>query len=353
MDNNEQGFDQSQVVEPLSGSSVVVEPKENGNMPDNGFPIGYGPNAHMKKIEKPKKPSISERLKHTRKKLTKKQKILVITIPSAVILLIVGFIVYASITGLFKTDYSGTYLAAKELRNEMQKVRSDASCDKAVEYVSNQYTANDTYNDYINECRAVAEGVSEAVLNKVGDTAGVLKDEEVRRRFEVLKSALLIAKDENEEVKDVLKKYSIWHEWVREETSGDTKYGDGWPDVDLKKASAILIDSGVKEYKEYGEKWYTLKKAVADASNTYYHPAPSMIIADLHQNLKLKQEEFDKFKKENALDVTDMFLLELVDTTKLYVKFEEFYNYVRDVYQENYNRVVGGCKEYVTSVVCE
>ena len=78
-----------QIVEPLSGSSVLVEPKVEGKMPENGFPIGYGPNAHMKKIEKPKKPKMSERLSHARKKMTKKQKVTIISVVSGIALLIV------------------------------------------------------------------------------------------------------------------------------------------------------------------------------------------------------------------------------------------------------------------------
>jgi hypothetical protein len=129
------------VVEPLTGSSVLVEPEIEGKVPDNGFPIGYGPNEHMKKIEKPKKPSMRERMKHARKKMTKKQKILAITIPSVIVVLIGGFVIFATVTGMFKIDYSGTYLASKNLKNEMQKLRSDANCDKVIEYVNNQYTA--------------------------------------------------------------------------------------------------------------------------------------------------------------------------------------------------------------------
>ncbi len=342
-----------QIVEPLTGSSVIIEPKVEGQVPNNGFPVGYGPNEHMKKIEKPKKPSVGERLSHARQKMSKKQKILLITIPTVTVLFVGCFIAYASITGMFKTDYSGTYLAAKELRNEMQKLRSDANCDKVVEYVSNQYTANDTYNEYINGCREVAAGVSESVMTKVGDTAGVLKDEEIRRRYETLKSALAAAKSENGDVEDVLKKYSIWHEWIKEEASGNNKYQDGWPDVDMKKASGILIDSEIDEFKKYGEKWYELKSALAAASNAYYHPDPSAIIADLHAAMKTKQDEFNKFKKENEPDVTEVFPLELVDTAKLYAKFEEFYNYVKDTYEKNYNPTVGGCKETVTAIICE
>ena len=342
-----------QVVEPLTGSSVIVEPEVKNKIPDNGFPIGYGPNEHMKKIEKPKKPSMSERLKHARKKLTVKQKVLLISIPSAIVLIIGGFVVYASITGMFKTDYGSTYLSSKDLKNEMQKIRSDANCDKVVEYVSNQYTANDTYNEYVNGCRLVAEGVSDEIVAKIGDTSAVLRDEEVRRRYETLKTALKAAKTENGEVNETLKRYSIWHEWIKAEAATDKLYGDSWPDQDLNKAAAILTDSGIDEYKEYGEKWYEKKKVLADAANAYYHPAPSAIIADLHAIMKAAENDFYNFKKENELDVTELFPLELVDTAKLYAKFEEFYNYVKDAYQDNYDPAIGGCKEFVTNVVCE
>ena len=46
----EPGVDQ--VVEPLTKSAVIVEEKEKSAVPDNGFPAGYGPNEHMKRIEK-------------------------------------------------------------------------------------------------------------------------------------------------------------------------------------------------------------------------------------------------------------------------------------------------------------
>ena len=69
-----------QIVEPLTGSSVIVEKKPEPEVPANGFPVGYGPNEHMKKIEKPKAPSFRERMKHARKKMSKKQKILAIVI---------------------------------------------------------------------------------------------------------------------------------------------------------------------------------------------------------------------------------------------------------------------------------
>ncbi len=345
-----------QIVEPLTGSSVIVEKKPEPAVPDNGFPVGYGPNEHMKKIEKPKAPSFRERMKHARGKMTKKQKILAITIPSALVVLVGGFAILVAVTGMFKVDYSGTYLAAKDLKSELQGLRSDTNCDKVIEYVSMQYTAMETYMRYIDGCKVASEGVSDQIVQKVGDTDGVRRDEEVRRRYETLKTALETAKQGNAEVNTVLDVYKTWHEWILAEAEGNNKHQEwDWTEADLESASDILIKSDIKEFKDYGKKWLELKKAAAEATNAYFHHALNTAedLQMLSQVMSEKQSEFTKWKKENEPDVTDLYPLELVDTAKLYAKFEEFYNYIRETYQNNYNTTVRGCTQFVTSVQCD
>ena len=260
------------------------------------------------------------------------------------------------ITGMFKTDYGSTYLAAKNLRNEMQKLRSDSNCDKVVEYVDNQYTTMQTYQTYIEGCKTIASGVDDAVVTAVGDTGGVLRDEEVRRRYETMKTAINAAKDGNKDVDNLLKIYSTWHDWIIAEASGNNAHQEwDWTDNDMKAAIETLTDSDVKEFKEYAEKWYELKKAAAEATNAYFHhglnTAEDLVL--LSNDMKAKQEAFTDWKKKNEPEITELYPLELVDTAKLYAKFEEFYDYVRQTYQDNYDRKTGGCKEYVTSIQCE
>lgn len=341
------------IVEPATGSSVLVEPENK--VPDNGFPIGYGPNEHLKKIEKPKKPSLHERFKHARKKLSLKAKILIITIPTAVILIITGFIIYANITGMFKTDYSETYLTAKELRTEMQKLRSDSNCDKVVEYVDNQYTSMDTYSKYIEGCRTAGEGVDMTLVNKIGDTAGVLKDNEIRKRYDILVIAIKTAKEGNSDVEKLLKIYTTWHSWIIAESDGNIAHNDwDWTEADLKNASDILIESNITEFKEYGEKWLQLKSEAAVATNLYYHHDPTQTnLSELYTDMTTKQNAFSEFKKENEPKITEIYPLALIDMAKLYSKFEDFYDYLRETYQNNYNPVAGGCKELVNGVICD
>ncbi len=194
------------------------------------------------------------------------------------------------------------------------------------------------------------------VVQKVGDTDGVRRDEEVRRRYETLKTALATAKQGNSEVNTVLDVYKTWHEWILSEAAGNNKHQEwDWTDSDLQASSEILTNSDIKEFQDYGKKWYELKKAAAEATNAYFHHALNTAedLQMLNQNMSQKQGEFTKWKKENEPDVTDLYPLELVDTAKLYAKFEEFYNYIRETYQNNYNTQVRGCTQFVTSVQCD
>ena len=75
---------EKRIYEPLTGSSVVVDTVKEERVPENGFPAGYGPNAEFKRIEKPKKPKLSERVKRLFGQLTKVQRRLLIIIPSTV-----------------------------------------------------------------------------------------------------------------------------------------------------------------------------------------------------------------------------------------------------------------------------
>ena len=124
---------EKRIFEPLTGSSVVVDTVQENRVPENGFPAGYGPNAEFKRIEKPKKPKLRERIKRSFGELTKMQRRLLVIIPSTVVGLIVVFSIVANITGMFSTDYSKTYSVAKAIKSDLQKLRSNVNCDKVTE----------------------------------------------------------------------------------------------------------------------------------------------------------------------------------------------------------------------------
>ena len=348
---------EKRIFESLTGSSVVVDTSNENKVPENGFPAGYGPNAGFKRIEKPKKPKMRERVRRSLDQMSKTQRRLLIIVPSGLLVLIVTVSLIATMTGMFATDYSKTYSVAKMLKNELQKVRSNVNCDKVIEYNDNTFTSMEIYQGYVEECKKTSRGVDERLVVEMGDTAGVLKDMEVNRRFEAFKIALNEAKAGNSGVEKVLNIYTLWHSWVLVEASGDkTHNGFEWTEEEIKEAVKKLLESGNEKLVNYGKRWMELKTEAAKATYRFYHTSEETEVVDyvaIKEEMEKKKTAFLEFQKANRPDMLTDFPLQLVDLANISVKFEEMYSFIREVYQKHYNPRVGGCKELINAVICD
>lgn len=348
---------EKRIVEPLTGSSVVIDTTNEGQIPENGFPPGYGPNAEFKRIEKPKKPKLSERIKRSFGQMTKMQKRLLIIMPAGLVILVVTFSLIATVTGIFATDYSKTYSVAKTIKNELQKIRSNVNCDKVIEYNNNTFTSMEIYQGYVEACKLSIQGIDIKIIDEMADTAGVLKDIEVNRRFEAFKVALNEAKLGNSEAERTLDLYVLWHSWTLTEAAGDkTHNGFEWNEEEIKDAAKILIESGNEKLVNYGNRWIELKTEAAKAAYKFYHSSEETEVVDYvaaKSEMETKKNAFLEFQKKERPDMLVDFPLQMVDLANISVKFEEMYNFIRETYQKHYNNKVGGCKELINSVICD
>src|SRR5574344_1777377 len=128
----------------------------------------------------------------------------------------------------------------------MQSLKSNASCDHVTEYVNSEYTTMQVYTGYIDAGKEVGHGVTEDLVTALGDTAGVMRDEDLSKKFHVFKTALEAAKTGNADVDETLDTYSVWHQWVIAEANGNSSHNDwDWSEADLANAAKILTGSGV------------------------------------------------------------------------------------------------------------
>jgi len=342
--------------EAAEKSSVVAEPVDE--KPKNGFPLGFGPNEGMKRVEKPKKPSIFERLKHNTNKMDPKKRKRVIVGALAGVAVIGILIIVGTFVGVFKTDYSGAYITAKEVRTEMQKLKSDSNCERVNEELTNKYTTMPVYSAYVDKCREVGQGINLETIAALGKTEGVRRDAELRAMFNTFELTASKVGQENADVDGILNVYSKWHQWVVAEMDGDANHNEwDWSGADIQNAVKILTESEVPEFKAYGEEWARRKMLVANAYNAYYRPeaaGTSMLNYNAARvNYESLKADFQNWKSENEPQVKRTYPLTLASTAKLFSEFNELYTYVAEKYEENYNKRIGGCKEYVNEIVCD
>ena len=343
--------------EPTSGSSVVIEEKAptSSEVLPNGFPAGVGPNAAPETPVKKERTKLNliQRAKDFFTHATKRQKIIMIAAPASLIVLAILVTIIGQATGAFKTDYSVTYSTAKEIKNQITKIRGDVSCNKISEYASNSATSNEIYQKYIEDCKQNMAGIDSNLVTKLGDSAGVLKDPEIGRKFDAFRTVFNATNGGDEDINKALDLYAVWHKWSVIEGN---KTSD-WTEADILNATKILRESGNQRLKDYGEKWAILKTQANEATYRWLHSSSkddgSVDFVQMRRDADDAKNAFNDFERNERPNLLTEFPLKFVDLAKVYAKFEELYELIRKTYEENYNFRAGGCRELINSVRCE
>lgn len=338
MDGEDENLKLQEVVEPLTGSSVIVEKKEKKRA----------------RFELPQKPKFQERLRQVIGQSNKKHLKRLLVFGGVGILLTVGSLFFVKSTKMFEIDYSEAYFKAKDLRPEIQTIQKDFECDRVKDYVDSQYTTEKTFMKYVLDCKAVGRSANKFV-KKLGETEGIKRDNELDELYQDFKQDFDIVLTNGEKLGKSLEPYVVWHNWVLTETKENNKNQWDWSDATIETAAKILTDSKNEKFKKYGMEWKKRKKEVAKIYRNYYYPAKDTEVDMFEEREKMMeaQNKFVDWKRENQPKVQEMVPIKKVSTKRVIAGFRELYSMVRQKYQKHYNRKIGGCKEVTGQVICE
>jgi hypothetical protein len=321
----------TEIVEPLTGSSVIIEPAP--------APVETAPVA--------KKPSFFERLKARPKQ--KHHKAIIFSVIA--VLIIIGITVAGLVSRTSHLDYSQSYQLAKDLKKEVQLIRSDTSCTKAIDYVGKSFVSMETYSTYTKDCQTMSD-TPEQYINQLAQTEGVRRDQNIKSRYDLFADAYRAAVSGSKTLAVTLDQYLIWHRWVIAIASNASEIS--WTDSDIESTAKILTESDVPAFVKHGEEWQKYFGEYVVASRDYYTASFSdEHKEDLRNAMTDKKKAYEDWKTKNDPNISELIPLENPDAAYLYAKFEELYDAIRQAYQENYNKEVGGCKEMANQVVCD
>lgn len=264
----------------------------------------------------------------------------------AVVVVVVAAVV---VSMLMRVDYSEAYKLAKELKPEVVEMYQNTSCTRVVEYVNSTYTKPADYNEYAEKCLA-AGGEIDELTKKLGETAGVKRNKEIKAQFDKFSEGVSATLPDKDELEQKLAIYKAWHEF--EYLRDDVKTSS--PDSAVQAAAAPLINSGNETLKTYGEGWQASALAVTQAYREYdnlsYSDSNKSAARVKYQDL---QADHNNWVATNQPDIKSLGGLNFDNNTKMYNEWTKLYNLIRDTYEQNYNSESGDCSELFGEVYCD
>lgn len=354
MDNNNfnGGMNNSSNMQP---NMPNMQPGMQGAPNNVGMPMG--PNGPMNQMG-PMGPNMGQPYPQQMMRLPKqpmdpakkKQIILIICIVSG--LLIVGIALAIILPMVFRVDYSTTYNTAKELQPKIYDIYQSYDCEYVVDYVDSTYTSTKTYDEYINGCKEVYNSETDNLVNKLENTDGVKRNDEIKTQFSKFKNEYAALSAGN--VEELEYKLGLWqarHNFIV--AADDLSYSSS--DAEFTAAANYLINSGNDTLKTYGEGWLERKLDIATAYRAYDNASWSNYSAyqALRDTYNNKKNEFSDWLATNKPDINVVAPLNFDDTSKMYSEFNKLDDLIAETYALNYNSGSDDCTEFLGEVYCE
>lgn len=265
---------------------------------------------------------------------------------AVIVVLTVGVVAVMVLT---KVDYGEAYMVAKELKPEVSAVYQNTDCSRVIEYVDSTYLKPADYNKYTDNCLSAGSEI-DGLLEKLGETAGVKRNKEIKAQFEKFSEGVNAVLPNREELEAKLGLYKAWHEY--EYLRSDVEYTS--PDSTVQATAAPLVNSGNATLKAYGEGWQAsvlgVTQAYREYNNLSYSDPNKSSARVKYQDLLA---DHNNWVAENKPDIKQLGGLNFDNSAKMYSEWTKLYNLIRDAYKENYNRGSGDCSELFGEVYCD
>ncbi len=263
--------------------------------------------------------------------------------------IVIVIVVVVVVIMMSKVDYGEAYRVASELSEKVQGIHNDYDCTNVVDDYDDEYVSDKTFDGYVVECEATTEGVDELV-KKLGETAGVKKNKEIKEKYEVFSEEMVKIVPEGDELGQKLAVYQAWHTFaVKVDDLQATS-----ADAAVQAAANVLIESGNEVLKKYGEGWLEKTLAYTHAFQVYRNTSWSASnyndVVAARDDAKTAQENYSM---ENKPDIGTLAGLNFDNTTKMYNAFEEMRELINREYEANYDYESGDCFELFGEVVCD
>ncbi len=251
----------------------------------------------------------------------------------AIVTIVTGVVIFNTTK---KVDYEETYQLAKDVKSQVSQVAYETDCANVLNFAKSRSPDIEKYNSYIQGCETIGEKFAklQTSVEQLGSSTGVKNDSELRAAYEDFQNSLRLAVPNTDNLKQQLRLYQAWHEFVMSERALMIAKAD---ESAIKAVAQPLLDSGNTTLQQYGEGWLEKTLAYAEAAWTYNNSGGNLNSAArraLKQEATNKNNEQTEWVKANEPDILELGGLDFSQLRALGSKFDQIYETIKNKYME-------------------